>query len=207
MRRETDKKTEFIWSLEGVLNNGKTWFIPINRLPFLIGRSKDCQLSLASKTVSRYHAEIFENDNSIFIHDLDSTNGTFLNKQRVESMVLLKNGDTIYIADLEFRVSSRLLADFQRNKETHKTVDIEKGLQNNSVNCEEEFIEMISKKAVVPFFQPIVTLPDARTIGYEILGRCFYKELPSSPVEFLKLLSCLGMKTNSVTFSEKRGFD
>jgi hypothetical protein len=46
-----NSRQNFIWSIEGILNNGKTWFIPINRNHFYTGRSEDCHLTLASNTM------------------------------------------------------------------------------------------------------------------------------------------------------------
>ena len=120
MKTQEHKNHCLIWNLEGKLNNGKTWFIHINKLPFRIGRSKECHLILPSKTISRFHAEIHQSKNSLWVYDLGSTNGTFINKERVLKKAILKNGDTMHIADLEFRVSSRYYSDFKFKKDTQK---------------------------------------------------------------------------------------
>ena len=77
------KKQNIIWGLEGILHNGKAWFVPINKIPFRIGHSEDCHLSLSSKTISRYHAEIIQENNSLFIQNLSSGNGTYLNNKKI----------------------------------------------------------------------------------------------------------------------------
>ena len=92
------------WYLEGNTNDNRKWVIPIDKNPFTIGRSEDCNLSLLSQTVSRKHAEIFYRGNSVFIRDLNSTNGTFINEKRIKDRILLNNGDTIYFGDLKFRI-------------------------------------------------------------------------------------------------------
>ena len=53
---------------------------------YVIGRSKkDCDLVLDEKLLSRKHAElIYNNKNEIIIRDLDSRNGTYINKNRIE---------------------------------------------------------------------------------------------------------------------------
>jgi hypothetical protein len=54
----------------------------------LIGRSPDCHVFLDDVTVSRRHAEIVHSDDDYVIRDLGSLNGTFVNRQRIESAVL-----------------------------------------------------------------------------------------------------------------------
>ena len=54
----------------------------------LIGRSPDCHIFLDDVTVSRRHAEIVHQEDRYEISDLGSLNGTFVNRQRIESAVL-----------------------------------------------------------------------------------------------------------------------
>ena len=54
----------------------------------LIGRSPDCDVFLDDVTVSRRHAVIVREDSGHEIRDLGSLNGTFVNRQRIESTVL-----------------------------------------------------------------------------------------------------------------------
>ena len=53
---------------------------------YIIGRSKkDCDIVLDEKLLSRKHAElIYRNKNEIIIRDLNSRNGTYINKNRIE---------------------------------------------------------------------------------------------------------------------------
>jgi len=54
----------------------------------LIGRSPDCDVFLDDVTVSRRHAELLHDGQHYTIRDLGSLNGTFVNRQRVESAEL-----------------------------------------------------------------------------------------------------------------------
>jgi pSer/pThr/pTyr-binding forkhead associated (FHA) protein len=54
----------------------------------LIGRSPDCDVFLDDVTVSRKHAELDRNGETFTIRDLGSLNGTFVNRQRIESASL-----------------------------------------------------------------------------------------------------------------------
>ena len=51
----------------------------------LIGRSPDCEIFLDDVTVSRRHAEILRQGDTYTIRDLGSLNGTFVNRNRVET--------------------------------------------------------------------------------------------------------------------------
>ena len=54
----------------------------------LIGRSPECDIFLDDVTVSRRHAEITREGDTFTIRDLGSLNGTYVNRQRIESTVL-----------------------------------------------------------------------------------------------------------------------
>jgi pSer/pThr/pTyr-binding forkhead associated (FHA) protein len=62
----------------------------------LIGRSRSCDLSLRSPAASRRHAEIVLAASGWLVRDLDSTNGTFVNGERVRERLLCP-GDRIEI--------------------------------------------------------------------------------------------------------------
>ena len=53
---------------------------------YIIGRSKkECDIALDEKSLSRKHAElIYHNKNEILIKDLESRNGTYINRNRIE---------------------------------------------------------------------------------------------------------------------------
>jgi pSer/pThr/pTyr-binding forkhead associated (FHA) protein len=62
----------------------------------LLGRSRSCDLALRSPDASRRHAEIVPAADGWIVRDLDSTNGTFVNGQRVSERAL-RTGDRIEI--------------------------------------------------------------------------------------------------------------
>jgi len=66
----------------------------------VIGRSGGCDLRLADADTSRRHAKIVCEDERIVLHDLASTNGTFVNGQKVEEHPL-EPGDRIQIGSNE----------------------------------------------------------------------------------------------------------
>jgi pSer/pThr/pTyr-binding forkhead associated (FHA) protein len=68
-----------------------------------IGRASDTDIPIEDQFASGKHARVFESDGGYFLEDLGSTNGTFLNGQRVGSTERLREDDRIRIGDTEFR--------------------------------------------------------------------------------------------------------
>lgn len=61
-----------------------------------VGRAVGCQITLDDDTyVSQLHARVFRRDGQLFVEDLGSTNGTFLNRRKVSSPAPLKRGDRL----------------------------------------------------------------------------------------------------------------
>jgi pSer/pThr/pTyr-binding forkhead associated (FHA) protein len=66
----------------------------------LVGRNEDCQIQLSSTTISRYHCEISITPKGVFVRDHDSTNGTFVNGEKIDQLTQLQPGDRISIGDV-----------------------------------------------------------------------------------------------------------
>ena len=67
------------------------------RIPVFIGRHPSCELSVREDDVSRRHAEVRCEQDGYVLHDLRSTNGTFLNGERLEGCAPLSPGDRIQV--------------------------------------------------------------------------------------------------------------
>jgi pSer/pThr/pTyr-binding forkhead associated (FHA) protein len=76
--------------------------IPIEGERFVIGRADDCHLKPRSELISRYHCEVFWKDGELFVRDMGSKNGVFLNDNQITETKELKNGDKLAIGPLEF---------------------------------------------------------------------------------------------------------
>ncbi len=79
--------------------------IPLVNSRFLIGREEDCHLRPNSDLVSRHHCVFKVDEYSLRVRDLGSTNGTFVNGERLRGEVMLNTGDRVTIGKLEFEVA------------------------------------------------------------------------------------------------------
>lgn len=69
----------------------------------ILGRSKECDISLGVAHLSRKHASLSVTDQGLSVSDLGSSNGTYVNGQKIERAVL-RNGDELGFDTLKFRV-------------------------------------------------------------------------------------------------------
>jgi predicted component of type VI protein secretion system len=83
--------------------------ISIKRNKLLIGRAEECDVRPLSDEVSRRHCAVIVGPSDVWVEDLKSRNGTFLNGTRIEPATRTKlvDGDLIRVGSLELRVSCR----------------------------------------------------------------------------------------------------
>ncbi len=63
-----------------------------------VGRASGCGVSIPDDTfVSQLHARVFRRDGSLYVEDLGSTNGTYLNQKKVTAAVPMRKGDKLQI--------------------------------------------------------------------------------------------------------------
>jgi pSer/pThr/pTyr-binding forkhead associated (FHA) protein len=62
-----------------------------------IGRAPGCAVPIHDTFASQIHARIFRRDGAIFLEDLGSTNGTFLNRKKVTGPMPVTNRDRVQI--------------------------------------------------------------------------------------------------------------
>jgi DNA-binding winged helix-turn-helix (wHTH) protein len=79
---------------EGPLD-GQRWMI---RESLIIGRDSVCDISIPNRQVSRQHAKLIVDNDSIFVEDMGSKNGTHHNGFRIQEKIKLDDGDVIQIA-------------------------------------------------------------------------------------------------------------
>jgi pSer/pThr/pTyr-binding forkhead associated (FHA) protein len=70
-----------------------------------VGRAPECELRIDDTYASQQHARLFARNNSWFVEDLGSTNGTFVNDQKLAAPAMLQPGDRVRVGQtiLELR--------------------------------------------------------------------------------------------------------
>jgi hypothetical protein len=71
----------------------------------IVGRDETAGISLVGEnSVSRRHASITRQNSQVTLKDLGSTNGTFVNGNRLQSEIVLRSGDDVQFGAVKFRV-------------------------------------------------------------------------------------------------------
>jgi pSer/pThr/pTyr-binding forkhead associated (FHA) protein len=70
-----------------------------------VGRASGCQVALTDPTVSQLHARIYRRDGKLYVEDLGSSNGTFVNRKKVSSAVAIRRGDRLAMGSTVLEVT------------------------------------------------------------------------------------------------------
>jgi hypothetical protein len=182
------------WCLESLVDGGKSLQrVPIVNVPFRIGRIVGLELTLPFQSVSKRHAEIYREGEELMLRDLDSTNGTFVNRKRVKGAPL-HEGDILHFAEFEFRVGRQSSEGGIADAATLDRGTLALGrleLPQRFVGGTRQLAELLERGLTAPVFQPIVSLPGGAIEAYEVLGRGTHPDLPSSPKELFRIAETL----------------
>lgn len=137
----------------------------LDESPFIMGRGDEASLTFYDGEVSTEHASLELSEKGWVLIDLDSTNGTFVNGQRVDHRRLV-HGDVIHLAHVELRFLMGRPA--RRNR---STLNVDDAHQQMLVRLASALSEVLTTGSLVPVYQPIVRLDDRGVVGYESLGR------------------------------------
>lgn len=77
--------------------------IPLDKPNVVIGRRPDCDVRVPVEGVSRQHCELVATADAVTVKDLGSSNGTYVNGERVESKIV-EPGDRIQIGSVVLTV-------------------------------------------------------------------------------------------------------
>ena len=150
------------WMLLGKLGDAGTlqkW--PVEPLPFQVGRKPGISLCLPIPQVSKFHAEISNTAARLWLRDNGSTNGTYVNGNRVAGESRLSDGDMIQFASQVFRLQ------FEHQASIEATI--------GTAHCDRAMLllqldRLLVDREVVPHFQPIVSLADDASVRIRSLG-------------------------------------
>lgn len=154
-----------VWFLCGSVRPGEAIrHIPIDEEPFIIGRRPGVALSLQFRTVSGNHAQFRIEGNQLILQDLNSTNGTYVNGEKITgTSIVVVEEDLIHFAEAPFRI-------LRQSPTGDSNGTIEENVCDQALALV-QFDRLMSQKLVIPHFQPIIKLECKTQIGYEVLGR------------------------------------
>lgn len=140
----------------------------ILKTPFYIGRDFGLDITVPNRTVSSRHALLTEDSGKYYVEDLSSSNGTFLNGERLADRAELKDGDMIQISDslFQFEVSQVEVCSPTLCADDDDSED----LFTDAMACV-RFDELINERQFETHFEPIVQLCGRQIYGYEALIR------------------------------------
>lgn len=93
-QRRSKKPPRQIKVLEGEGIKGKTFTLEGE---LLVGRGERCQIVVNDTYASQVHARLFQKGESVMVEDMGSTNGTYLNRQKVTGPTEAFKGDRVKI--------------------------------------------------------------------------------------------------------------
>ena len=80
----------------------------LNGHSLVLGRSMEADVTIEDRWISRRHCELSERDGMLFVRDLDSTHGTYVNGRQV-SEAWLRPDDKLTIGLTSFAASYRMV--------------------------------------------------------------------------------------------------
>ena len=84
---------------------------PIDLEDVRLGRDLSNNISISDPEVSRHHARFFIQNDNVFVEDLGSTNGTFLNGERISTPQQLRSGDVVTFGENIVMVYEKIVFD------------------------------------------------------------------------------------------------
>lgn len=190
------------WYLEGYVDVGRSsWRTIIHSMPLVIGRGSSAGLQLYSEKVSHRHAELYL-DGGLQIRDLESTNGTYVNGERVRTTRSLAAGDVIRFGDILLRLASYEVP-LSTGTKALSTEELTAFVAEQS----DDFLKLLETRAIRPLFQPVFDTRTLSIFGYELLCRGNLEEFETAPAELFFLAEQLDRAVELSRVCREVGFD
>jgi EAL domain-containing protein (putative c-di-GMP-specific phosphodiesterase class I) len=148
------------WSL---VAHGDGDVMPLRTFPCRIGRQPGLPIRIVHPTVSLLHAEMRLVDDNLWLSDLGSRNGTFVNGRRLNSQQQVCLGDLVQFGAAVFRLHNEQRTAVAPTSCLEDMGDLALAIA--------QFDKLIEDQVVVPHYQPIVEAETGNTIAYEALAR------------------------------------
>ena len=147
------------WCLRAQLPpDRRSTILPLEQDTLVIGRQPGLDLTLSSPYVSERHAELTVFADRLYVTDLDSRNGTYVNGKRVRR-AQLGIGDVLLMGDVAVRLDRDLDADERQDSRSAADSEL----------LSEQLRRLLAEKPVSIVLQPIVRLADGMRVGYRPL--------------------------------------
>jgi EAL domain-containing protein (putative c-di-GMP-specific phosphodiesterase class I) len=156
--------------------------------PFRVGRSPEAALSLPIPAVSWSHAELFAGPAGLVLRDLGSTNGTWVNGERLRAEAPLAGGDRVQFASVEFVVREE-----RRPPKPEPTAPAQLS-EPDGEGSPHALRTLLRHGTVDALFQPVVAQKDGVVVGFEALGRALAPGLPRSVQALFVLAAKTGLE-------------
>ncbi len=100
--------------------------VDIDALHFRIGRRETANYVVSSLQVSGLHAEFVQVGIRLFVRDMNSTNGTYVNGKRIDNRdYALRDGDRVRMSNMEFIIHRRRIEDAAADTALMQDSDLE----------------------------------------------------------------------------------
>jgi pSer/pThr/pTyr-binding forkhead associated (FHA) protein len=84
--------------------DGTKKVFPVRNKATTLGRGSECDLCIPLQVVSRRHCQLNQEEDALKVRDLSSSNGTFLNGQKISDETEVKAGDHLQVGPLTFTI-------------------------------------------------------------------------------------------------------
>lgn len=179
------------WFLEYEVEGAQIASVDIDTPRFVIGRHSDCDFQIHLEGTSRRHAELSLDNGELSIRDLNSSNGSFVNRQRIHATAQkLFDKDILHIANKEFRIVCKEQTSTLPDEDC--TMLHSAHLETSIVSYAEDFADLLNQQKVYAELQPIVDAQTLELYAYEGLGRGMHDNLPGAPGVLFSMAEDLG---------------
>lgn len=144
-----------------------------------VGRGSDNDVVLGSKQVSRNHAVLSVLNGELYVKDLESSNGTFINEQRIEAnkSTNLAANDTLGFASFSFQVSAPVAATLANEQAAPLVTDTDEPALSASA-------DMVGELAPAAAAEPVIKEPVVKETKIEEFLPV--ADTPAEPVEIVE---------------------
>ena len=144
-----------------------------------VGRGSDNDVVLGSKQVSRNHAVLSVLNGELYVKDLESSNGTFINEQRIEAnkSTNLAANDTLGFASFSFQVSAPVAVTLANEQAAPLVTDTDEPALSASA-------DMVGELAPAAAAEPVIKEPVVKETKIEEFLPV--ADTPAEPVEIVE---------------------